>query len=117
MEESFILITAPPSVTFRDITPAAAIFGETSDIKNHKTKRANLRKINCFEPLYSNKHSAVIAHDETIGPIHFTQGTKLILQLENHLINEHRTNNPHLAQHSEINIITSIGHNLGSQSD
>ena len=117
MDESSILITAPPSITFRDITLAAAIFGEISDIKRHNTKSANLHQLQRFEALYSHKHSAVIAHDQTIGAIHFRPSTKLNLQLKHHLINEHRTNNPQLAHHSEFNIITSIGHNLGSHSE
>ena len=117
MDESSILITAPPSITFRDITLAAAILGETSDIKNHNTKSANLHHLQRFEALYSHKHSVVIAHNQTNGAISFTQGTKLNLELKNHLITKHCTNDPHLANHSEFNIITALGHLLGLHSE
>ena len=117
MDESSIVITAPPSITFRDITLAAAIFGESSDIKKDNTKSANLHQLQRFHALYSHKHSADIAYDQTIGAIRVTQCTKLNLQLENYLITKHRTNNPHLAHDSKFNIITAIGHHLGSHSE
>ena len=70
-ERNSINIAAPMSCSFREIMRTVALFGQVLAIKPHCDSIPNLQ---LFKATYLNPSSAVLAHGEKVGSVHFSAG-------------------------------------------
>ena len=70
-ERNSINIAAPMSCSFREIMRTVTLFGQVLAIKPHCDSIPNLQ---LFKATYLNPSSAVLAHGEKVGSVHFSAG-------------------------------------------